>query len=227
MVTEDYEQTVAEGKSKANQWRVQHQQYEEDFRILDRQFNHLTHESQQRELRLTLKLDQKVVELQNINDNAVERQLEFDAICEQLRQELDEVKTDRDRYQEERDHYKDERDTWKEEYNMVLHIHEKRKEEHKAKITELDHQYSVERETWLADKSNMDRIITEQVQQLQLAQRQTDIVRDQLEQDAARLSEELLDLRQQLQRDGIANYHPVSPLSCSFRCNFNFCLGWG
>ena len=148
MVTEDYKQTVAECKGKANQWRVQQQQYEEDFGKLDRRFKHLTHESLQREMRLTLKFEEKedelkrvMDELKRVMDNAVERQREFDAISEQLRQELGEVKTDRDRYQEERDcyrkerdHHKDERDTWKDEYQMVMHIHKEKKQEHEIEI---------------------------------------------------------------------------------------------
>ena len=142
MVTEDYKQTVAECKGKANQWRVQQQQYEEDFGKLDRRFKHLTHESQQREMRLTLKLEEKVDELKRVMGNAVERQREFDAVSEQLGQELDEVKTDRDRYQEERDRYRKERDhhkdvsdTWKDEYQTVLHVHEEKKQEHETELS--------------------------------------------------------------------------------------------
>ena len=96
-----------------------------------------------------MKLEQKedelkrvMDEMKRVMDNAVERQHEFDAICEQLRQELGEVKTDRDRYQEERDryrkerdHHKDERDTWKDEYQAVVHIHEEKKQEHETELS--------------------------------------------------------------------------------------------
>ena len=263
---------MTESKSKANQWRVQQQQYKEDFGKLDRQLKHLTHESEQRELKLTIKLDQKVAELKRVMGTAFERQQEFVAMQDQMRQE--------------RDYLKMERDTWKVEFNKVLTIHEEKKEKHQveienikeemdlwkakcstfddhvrqmesealkkerecelavsnncqlndqlqeitrqfnmerqekgqlsAKLTAFDHQYRLERETWLTDKSNMDRAISDmtvQMQELQLSQRQTHIMRDQLERDAARLSEESLTLRQQLRRDDIANYHPVSPLN--------------
>ena len=121
---------MAESKSKANQWRVKQQQSEEDFGKLDRRYKHLAHESQQRELRLTLKLEQKVDELKTVTENVSQHQREFDTICEQLKQELCDAKTDRDRYQEERDRYKDERDALKEEYNMVVRVHEEKKQEH-------------------------------------------------------------------------------------------------
>lgn len=135
MVAEDYKQTVAECKGKANQWRAQQQQYEEDFGKLDRQFKQLTHESQQREMRLT--------------ELAFELQHEFDAISEQLRQELGEVKMDRDHYQEERDRYRkerdhhiDERDTWKAEYQTVLDIHQGKKQEHETEVNVWKVKYS-------------------------------------------------------------------------------------
>ena len=134
---------MAESKSKANQWRVQQQQYEEDFGKLDHQFKHLAHESQQREMRLTLKLEQKVDELKTVTENVSQHQREFDTICEQLKQELCNAKTDRDRYQEERDRYKDERDALKEEYNMVVRFHEEKKQEHEAEVGVWKVKYSI------------------------------------------------------------------------------------
>ena len=84
---------------------------------MDHQLKRLTHQSEQTELRLTIKFEQKVEELKGVTDNAVERQREFDAMYEQLRQERDGLKLERDRYKEERD-------TWKEEYSRTLRVYE-------------------------------------------------------------------------------------------------------
>ena len=211
------------------------------------QLKRLTHESEQTELRSTIKIEQKVEELKRVTDNAVERQREFDAICEQLRQEQDGLKMERDRY-------KDERDTWKEEYSRTLRVYEEKKnqpeamdawkvkcstledgmhqmeakalkkekeceltasstrqlssqvqelarqlntekqekEKLSAKLNALDHQYRLERETWLTDKSNMDRAIsnmTQQVQELQRLQSHTDILRGRVQGERKRVQQ--------------------------------------
>ena len=243
--------------NKAKKWRTQEQRYREQLQNFDHQLKQLKHDSEQRvegltyefeerELRMTIKLDQKVDELKSVTDNAIERQREFDAICDQLRQERDNVQTERDRY-------KDERDTWCTEYNKGLTTYEEKRTQHKAevdkineemdlwkakcatsydhvremeaealkkekeceltassnrqlssrlqelgrqlnaekqekeklsaKLNALDHQYWLERETWLTDKSNMDRAIssmTQEVQELQRAQSQIEIMRGQL-----------------------------------------------
>ena len=90
-----------------------------------------THKFEQRELRLTFKLDQKVKELQIVTDSAIERQCEFDALCDQLRQDRDNVQTERDRY-------KDERDTWCTEYNKGLTMYEEKRTQHKAEVDKIN-----------------------------------------------------------------------------------------
>ena len=142
----------------------------------------LTHESEQREMRLAIKLDQKADELKRVTENAVERQREFDAIYEQLRQERDDLKL--------------ERDTWNVEYNKVLAMHEKKTEKHRVEM-EIIQRDSQEK---LADLN--------QRWQLDLAAWQQD--KQRFEQEATRLSEELLSLRQQIRQADVTKSHLVS-----------------
>ena len=243
ILRKDFEQRlVVEESNKAKKWRAQEQKYLGQLQNFERQLKRHTHESEQREMKLTIKLDQKTAELKGVTDNAVERQQEFDAVHEQLRQERDDLKL--------------ERDTWKVEYNKVLAMHEERKEKRKvemekvkeemdlwkakcatfddhvremdmeahkkkqeyelavsknhqlssqvqeaarqlnaekqergqltAKLTALNHQLMLERETWLADKSNMEHAVadlSEQVQSLQRTQTQADILRGRLQKE--------------------------------------------
>ena len=229
---------MVDESNQAKKWRAQEQSYCEHLQNFDRQLQQLTRESEQREMRLTIKLKQKVKELQRVTDNAIERQREFDAICDQLRQERDNMQTERDRYKDERDTWcteynkdfteyeekrkqhiaevdkiNEEMDLWKAKYSILedhvretelknkrdcelaasqlsnqlqeiahqLNTEKQEKGQLLAKLAALNHQYSLESETWLTDKSNMDHAISNMTQQVQELQRISEILRGRLQ----------------------------------------------
>ena len=143
ILRKDFEEILKVDESnKPKKWRAQEQRYHEQLQNFDRQLKqlkhdseqkvkHLTHEADLRVVKLTIKLYQKVDELKRVTGSAVERQREFDALCDQLRHEQDSVQTERDRY-------KDERDTWCMEYNKGLTMYEEKMKQHKAEVDKIN-----------------------------------------------------------------------------------------
>ena len=90
-------------------WKVQEQQYQEDLQSLELRIKHLKHESDQREMKLTIKLEEKTKET-----------IEW---CDRLRTE--------------RNRYKDEREGLAAELNRVATLYENQKHKHAKELNAL------------------------------------------------------------------------------------------
>lgn len=107
--------------------KAKEQKYQEDLHKLDCQLRNLTHESEQKEIKLNIKLDEKTTELKTVAENARACQRELDEQREQLKQE-------RENFEMEHERYKEERDILRSEFN---HIHVAQMTKHTAEIDSL------------------------------------------------------------------------------------------